>query len=178
MRILAGVIAVTIGLAAAPAVAQLGAGGQSGTGGGTSPWVKKPPEVEAHRPGKRRRHHLYPEYYYDEDGYLRGGGPAVYDRDAAVEPPPEPEEPEFVAPQLPPDPQGPLSGTLARGVTVAPPKWRIGEPLPANLPHVTLDWRRYELPEPPPGRIYARIGRDILIITAGERVVEEVLPRG
>jgi Ni/Co efflux regulator RcnB len=52
----------------------------------------------------------------------------------------------------------------------------LGEALPGNLPHVTLDWREFELPEPPPGRLYARVGRDVLVITATGRIVESVLP--
>jgi Ni/Co efflux regulator RcnB len=46
------------------------------------------------------------------------------------------------------------------------------------LPHVTLAWRQFDLPEPPPGRLYARVGRDVLLITAAGRIVESVLPPG
>lgn len=59
-------------------------------------------------------------------------------------------------------------GTAADTITV-------GRPLPADLPHVTLDWRTYGLPEPPPGEIYARVGRDVVLIDPASRVVVELL---
>ena len=83
-----------------------------------------------------------------------------------------------VEPPPPPDPHGPLRRTLARGVEPGPVPYSLGEALPPSLPHVTLDWRRFELPEPPPGRLYARVGRAVLLITATGRVVEKVLPPG
>ena len=54
----------------------------------------------------------------------------------------------------------------------------VGEALPPNLPHVTLDWRQFDLPEPPPGQIYARVKRDVLLITATGRIVKKVVPQG
>jgi len=54
----------------------------------------------------------------------------------------------------------------------------VGDILPPGVPHVTLDWRGYDLPEPPAGRVYARVGRSVLLITASDRVIEDVLPPG
>ena len=106
-----------------------------------------------------------------------------YDRDSPLAlppalPPPPPEPPVVEAPAEPPpppDPRGPLRLTQARGMPPAEPPYAVGEALPADLPHVTLDWRQYELPEPPAGRLYARIGRDVLLITEVDRVVEKVV---
>jgi len=81
-----------------------------------------------------------------------------------------------VEPPPPPDPRGPLRRTYARGIVPAEAPYRLGEALPPGLPHVTLAWRQYDLPEPPPGRLYARVGRDVLLITAAGRVVDRVLP--
>jgi len=98
-----------------------------------------------------------------------------------VQPPPAPAPPVVVAPAEPPpppDPHGPLWLTPARGIAPAAAPYRLGEALPPGLPHVTLAWRQFDLPEPPRGRLYARVGRDVLLITAGGRVVERVLPPG
>lgn len=98
-----------------------------------------------------------------------------------VQPPPAPAPPVVAAPAEPPpppDPHGPLWLTPARGITPAAAPYRLGEALPPGLPHVTLAWRQFDLPEPPRGRLYARVGRDVLLITAGGRVVERVLPPG
>ncbi|HSF96510.1 MAG TPA: RcnB family protein [Thermohalobaculum sp.] len=183
MRWLAGVIAIALGLAAAPVSAQFGAGANPPPeDGGTSPWIRKPAEPKGdtdrdhdrdrkrgHRRDGRFRVFIPHPYYYP------------YDRDDAATPPAEPAEPpEPVTPpepQAPPDPLGPLNRSLARGAAAPEPPWQLGHPLPAGLPHVTLDWRRYDLPEPPAGRLYARVGRDVLVITAAGRVVERVMPR-
>jgi Ni/Co efflux regulator RcnB len=84
--------------------------------------------------------------------------------------------PVIAPPAGPPDARGPLRLSPARGIAAGAPAYSVGEALPSGLPHVTLDWRRFELPEPPPGRIYARVGRDVLLITSSGRVVESVLP--
>lgn len=86
-------------------------------------------------------------------------------------PPPRPVEPEPEAaePPPPPDPRGP-SFQPARGLATAEP-YAIGEPLPEGVPFVSLDWRQYGLPEPPAGLIYARVGRDVLLIEPVSRVV-------
>ena len=81
-------------------------------------------------------------------------------------------------PSPPPDPRGPLRRIPARGVAPGAAPFIVGEALPPSLPHVTLDWRHFDLPEPPPGRLYARVGRDVLLITAAGRIVEQVLPPG
>ncbi|MFQ5565250.1 MAG: RcnB family protein [Paracoccaceae bacterium] len=75
-----------------------------------------------------------------------------------------------------PNPRGPLRLMPARGVAPGATPYTVGEALPANLPHVTLAWRRFDLPEPPPGRLYARVGGDVLLITIDERIVESILP--
>jgi len=101
------------------------------------------------------------------------------DREIVVVPvprPPEPDPPE-AEPAPPPDPSSPRHVALARGVGPADPGWEIGEPLPADRPQVTLDWRTYGLPEPALGHVYARVGRAILLIaTDGRVVVERVAP--
>lgn len=140
--------------------------------------VKRRGVKRAERHPERRRHHglqLYPRYYYG--GYRRR------DRDrepapVAPKPVPPPEVVAPVEPPPPPDPHGPLRLTLARGVEPAPTPYSLGEALPSNLPHVTLDWRKFDLPEPPSGHIYARVRRDVLLITSVGRVVEKVLPPG
>jgi Ni/Co efflux regulator RcnB len=60
---------------------------------------------------------------------------------------------------------------------MAQPAYKIGEALPSDLPHVTLDWRQFDLPEPPAGQIYARVKRDVLLITATGRIVKKVVPQ-
>ena len=119
------------------------------------------------------------------DGYIYFpyfGYNDYYDQDSPLALPPAPTlppEPPVVEapaePPPPPDPRGPLRLTAARGVAPAEPLYALGEPLPPDLPHVTLDWRQYDLPEPPAGRLYARIGRDVLLITEVDRVVEKVV---
>ncbi len=126
---------------------------------------------------ERRRHqglHLFPRYYYGS--YRRRDYEPAPVAPYTAPPPPEVVVP--VEPPPPPDPHGPLRLTLARGVEPAPTPYNLGEALPSTLPHVTLDWRKFDLPEPPSGRIYARVGRDVLLITSVGRVVEKVLPPG
>lgn len=132
------------------------------------------------RPERPRPHpkYLYPIYPYYADDYY---GSRREVRDYPASPPPAPTPPVATVPAElppPPDPHGPLRLTTARGVTPVSTPYNLGESLPPRLPHVTLDWRQYDLPEPPAGRIYARVGRDVLVITADERVVEKVLPPG
>lgn len=89
--------------------------------------------------------------------------------------PPAPPEPEVVAePAPPPDPRGPRF-TPARGVVPAGPKFAVGAPLPRRQPFVTLDWRRFDLPEPDIGREYVRMGRDVLLIDSSSRIVIETV---
>jgi Ni/Co efflux regulator RcnB len=126
---------------------------------------------------RNRRLFLYPRYYdrdfYDRRSYREREEIVIDPQPAPVEAPPVVE-----APAEPPDVHGPLHLTPARGVVPGAAPYVVGEPLPAGLPHVTLDWRLYELPRPPSGRLYARIGRDVLLITAAGRIVERVLPPG
>lgn len=122
-----------------------------------------------HRPRHRPPRPALPYgYYYDYDD--------DYDRDETVvvpppAPPPAPVPLASPVDQPPPDPRGRSRFVPARGVAAEPSAYTIGEPLPPGVPHVTLDWAYYRLPEPPPGRIYARVGRDVLLIEAASRVV-------
>jgi hypothetical protein len=192
MRKLTTFVLLAAGLSlAAPAMADFRAGvrvGSQGTGafvrignpGIVRPiyppkdgWHPRPPLKGAHH--RRWRRHDYP--------WLRSYRVRNYEDPLALPPvaPAPPPEPRVVEaapaePAPPPDPRG-AAIQRARGASLAAP-FTIGEALPQDLPHVTLDWRRFELPEPPPGRIYARIGRDVLLITAEGRVVEDILPPG
>jgi len=100
------------------------------------------------------------------------GRPAAAPSDAA--PPVEAEEP----PRDPPDTAPPGERALPRGRAADARAFEIGEPLPDGVPHVTLDWRTYGLPRPGPGQVYARVGRDILVIDASTRVVRRVVEPG
>jgi Ni/Co efflux regulator RcnB len=152
----------------------------------TTPWVVPPPERHS-RPHHRRDHDRYDRYrrggrYLYGSPYLGHYGGSYYSEPAPSAPPLEVVAPPVaVAPPEPapiPDPRGPLFLAPARGVAVDAEDWQVGDVLPAGVPQVTLDWRRYDLPEPPPGRLYARVGRDVLLITASDRVIESVLPPG
>ena len=139
---------------------------------GGAPWVKR----RAERRPVRRNHGFFlfqPHSHGHRHHQEREPAP--------VEARPAPVPPVAVAPAEPPpppDPRGPLWLTPARGVVPAAAPYSLGEALPPGLPHVTLDWRQFDLPEPPPGRLYARVGRDVLLITAAGRIVERVLPPG
>jgi len=131
---------------------------------------------------KARRHRDRRDRRFHDHRGLR-----IYRDDAKaipVPPPPDPPPPETVTaptpvpPPEPPDPRGPFRARLARGADPEAVSWTLGQPLPPGLPHVTLDWRHYDLPEPPPGRIYVRVGRAVLLITASGRVVEEIVDGG
>lgn len=124
--------------------------------------------TEAPEPRRRhrRRHRFAVPVFVDDDD--DDGAPRVV---FVPVPSPAPREPEPVAaPAPPPDPRGPLTVPV-RGAP-AGPVYAVGEPLPADLPHVTLDWRRYGLPAPPAGLVYARVGRDVLLIEPVSRRVE------
>jgi Ni/Co efflux regulator RcnB len=126
------------------------------------------------RPGRHARHglHSFPFFFRDSQRDDERFEPAP----APVQVAPVP--PVAVEPPPPPDPRGPLRLTPARGIAPGAAPYSVGEALPQHLPHVTLDWRQFDLPEPPPGRLYARVGRDVLLITATGRVVESVVPLG
>ena len=128
--------------------------------------IRKPGrEDRDERPDRKRRRpfFLFPRVDDDDDD----------DRIILVPvPQPQPAAPEPAAPEPapPPDPRGPAI-QRARGAAAEDPVV-VGEPLPQNVPHVTLDWRSYGLPEPPPGLVYARVGRAVLLIDPATRVVE------
>ncbi len=113
--------------------------------------------------------YLYGRRYDDRPRYREPPPPAA---------PPPPVVAAPVEPPPPPDPRGPLRLNPARGVLPAGPAYEVGEALPIDLPHVTLDWRQFDLAEPPPGQIYARVKSDVLLITATGRVVQSVVPPG
>jgi Ni/Co efflux regulator RcnB len=125
------------------------------------------------RPGRHARHGLHSVPFFFRDS--RRDDERVAPAPAPVQVAPVP--PVAVEPPPPPDPRGPLR-LAARGTAPTGVPYTVGEALPPDLPHVTLDWRQFDLPEPPPGRLYARVGRDVLLITATDRVVESVVPLG
>lgn len=129
------------------------------------------------RRGRHARHRSfdYPYYLRNDRSYRdERAEPAPPPADVAPTPPVAVTP---VEPPPPPDPRGPVR-LLARGGAPTAVPYNVGEPLPPGLPHVTLDWRQFELPEPPPGQLYARVGRDVLLITAAGRIVESVVPPG
>jgi hypothetical protein len=123
----------------------------------------------------RRSRRFYPNYLpryfrsYRDDEVERVPAPVVVAPPAPVVAPP------VATP--PPDPRGPLR-LPARGATPVPPPFTVGQPLPSDLPHVTLDWQQYDLPEPPPGQLYARVGGNVLLISADDRIVESIVSPG
>lgn len=128
---------------------------------------------------KHRRHESAPSHYSYPYFYSRRDRGYYVEREPApapveVAPPP----PVVVAPPPPPDPRGPLRRTPARGIAPIAVPYILGEALPPGLPHVTLNWRQFDLPEPPPRQLYARVGHDVLLITATGRIVESVVPPG
>ena len=135
----------------------------------------RPGEIGVHPKRKRRPYRF---------GQLRYRPVYVYDRDDDRDEPPPPEP---VAPPAPPpepevepeplDPAGAMRLVAARGSGLIDRPWTVGEPLPAGLPHVTLDPRHYDLPAPPPGQIYARVRHDVLLIDPMSRVVHAEVTR-
>jgi Ni/Co efflux regulator RcnB len=152
----------------------------------TTPGINRPtPRFDINKPiprGPFKPHRSRPHRrglpiipLYRDDGYYEEDTV----RPAPVDPlPPPPPEVETAEPPQPPDPRGPLRTKTARGVAPIPSEYTVGEPLPPTVPHVTLDWERYALPEPPPGHIYGRVGRDVLLIRADDRVVARIVPTG
>lgn len=122
--------------------------------------------------GHRHRRHHHPGndvYIYRE--------PEPMPPPLLRQPPVTPTQPAVPKPAVPaqdrpPDPRGPHFRSFARGAAPDSPALREGEPLPPGLPHVTLDWRAYGLPEPPPGLVYARVGREVFLIEPATRRIE------
>jgi len=192
MRGITAAITLALGLAlAGPVAAQWGPPSHDAWPKrfGDTPWVKHPKIRDDQHEGSRHdgRRHSRKHDRRDSRRHRRYGAYVPYfrvyreDWDEAPAPPvvqAPPEQPQSAAPPEPvppPDPRGPLRLTPARGVAPSSARWQVGAALPPGLPHVALDWRRYGLPEPPAGRTYARVGRDVLMITAAERVVESVV---
>jgi len=129
-----------------------------------------------HRGDRDRRDHRRPGHHRPPTVVIiREPAPEVAE---PAPPPPEPAPaPKTVAPEpaAPPDPAGPGQRIRARTAAPEAPVWQIGEPLPARLPQVTLAPGRYDLPAPPAGEIYVRIGRDVLRIEAATRRVVAVV---
>ncbi len=155
-------------------------GGQdsaSGSSGTDQPgWV---PEHEGRHHGPRRKRAgqllIVTDRYYGYEERRRRLAPAEPEPDDPVAPPDQAEEPEVG----PPDPGSPGSLARARGIAPSAIGFTVGGPLPPGLPHVTLDWRTYDLPRPPDGQIYARVGRTVLLIDATTReVIAPVGPAG
>ena len=177
---------VALGLSATfaiPAAAEFRFSARVGSGG-SSVTIQKGGAVQGQqwrhqKPGRRSHQGSRPYPYYPAPYYRTYREEYVERPPERVEPPAIPAPPVAVAPvePPPPDPRGPVRLT-ARGAAPNAVQYNVGEALPSSLPHVTLDWRKYELPEPPPGQIYARVGRDVLLITAVGRIVESVVPPG
>jgi len=174
----AGLACATVAMAEFRVDTQLGFGLNPDIGKTPQPKLvrPKPKHDDGHPHHRFRDRHGFP-FYVVPGPYYRGHRAEQPAPPAAPPPTPPEEPPAAAASPEPPDPRGPAFAP-ARGVEPDDAPYTIGEPLPSTLPHVTLDWRRYDLPEPPPGRIYARIGRNVLLITAAGRIVERVLPQG
>ncbi|MEO1492595.1 MAG: RcnB family protein [Pseudomonadota bacterium] len=95
-------------------------------------------------------------------------------REVPAEAPPAP-QPVVVPEAVPLDPQGTSRIVPARGRITPPTIYELGAFLPPNRPYVTLDHRRYGLPAPPVGEIYARVGRDVLRIDPSTREIRAVV---
>ena len=92
------------------------------------------------------------------------------------DPPEAAPEPE---PDTPPDPSGPFAGQRARGADRAGEGIAVGATLPRGMVYVTLNWRTYDLPRPPDGEIYARVGREVVRLDpASRRVTARIRPEG
>jgi hypothetical protein len=87
---------------------------------------------------------------------------------APTPPAPEPEAKE------PLDPRGAHRRHLARGAEAITADWQAGGTLPPGVPYVKLAPEAYDLPAPPPGRIYVRVRRDVLLIDPVTRLIEKV----
>ncbi|MEM7508689.1 MAG: hypothetical protein AAF415_18310 [Pseudomonadota bacterium] len=192
--LLSALLAVPIGAVIASPAAADGAGVRVAVGGGNGVSVTAGGKVGGFR-GKFTyrsggRYDRYRGRHFGRPGFPYGYGhkPFVpfigystqpylsdWDRRRAqrpvVPPPPQnlPDEAEL-DPQTPPDPRGPRFAP-ARGIAAEQPEIVIGGPLPFGQPHVALDWRKYDLPEPAARESYIRVGRDVLVIDTVTRLV-------
>ncbi|MEM8792988.1 MAG: hypothetical protein AAGE80_15315 [Pseudomonadota bacterium] len=93
-------------------------------------------------------------------------------------PPPEPpEEVVEVTPPPPPDPRGPRF-ERARIPGRSDLSYAVGDRVPRREPVVTLDWRRFDLPEPDSGTTYVRVGREVLVMDVFTREVLQIATPG
>lgn len=98
-------------------------------------------------------------------------------------PPVQPAQPVAAAPQEPEEAETPLDPAgharivRARGAAATGPEITVGQALPLGVPHVIIDPRRFGLPQPPAGQIYARVrGRVFQIDPTDRRVIREIGP--
>lgn len=154
---------------------------------GTGPYHRGLKRRSADRVTTRTRRGTFDQYRDDDYHHRRGRLIVVPVRERTiiqqvpVAVPPEPQQvirietpPQPVAPQTL-DPQGSARTVTARGRAAAAQEYELGAVLPANQPHVILDHRRYGLPVPPSGQIYARVGRDVLRINPDTRRIIAVV---
>lgn len=171
-------LAVPVGPAAAEGIGtHVGpADGASDTAGGDTRLGREQAEIRGRvrerdrkLPRKRRgiRNRLTVYRGDDDDDEAPG-------REVMVVVPSPPETTAEPEPVRPPDPGSPFAGVSARGVSPERPQVRIGAPLPTGVVQVTLDWRTYGLPRPPEGQVYARVGRQILLVEPDSRRVMDV----
>jgi hypothetical protein len=75
------------------------------------------------------------------------------------------------------DPAGHARIIRARGTGPTGPEVTVGQALPLGVPHVIIDPRRFGLPQPPSGQIYARVrGRVFQIDPNNRQVTREITP--
>lgn len=98
------------------------------------------------------------------------------DYSEAAPPPPPPPEPQVAPePPTPPDARGPQWETARGRSSPLDGGVAVGRHLPRGVPHVTLDWQDYDLPRPPAGQTYARVGTMVVLIEADSRLVRRIL---
>lgn len=130
------------------------------------------------REHRRRKYHRNDRPIYYGDTIRRDETIVVVPRPVPAPPPPEIDVVVPVPVPVPvPDVRGPRFAP-ARGVLPSVPPFAVGQPLPPREPFVTLDWWRFDLPEPPPGQQYVRMGRDVLLIDSTSRMVIELVEPG
>jgi hypothetical protein len=105
----------------------------------------------------------------------------VVEQEPTPQIPPTPKPAEDVTTTVPkPEPLD-LAGysriVSARGLSGQRIAFAPGDILPFDVPHVTLSAKRYDLPEPGPGEIYARVRQTVLRINATTRKVIAIVTR-